>query len=108
MWQASQGFKRETTRYLDYSLQQQYMAKGLTTNIKAALKDLKLRSVARWTDSTVVLHSLSNQENFKVFVENRVKDILNYEFIQWKYPPKKENAAGIGIRGSPISKLDDI
>ena len=84
------------------------MATNLTTNIKAALKDLELRSVTRWTDSTIVLHSLRDQENFKVIVENRVKNILNNEFIEWKYLPKKENAAGIGTRGSPISNLDDI
>ena len=64
------------------------MATNLTANIKAALKDLKLRSVTRWTDSTIVLHSLRNQENFKVFVENRVKNILNNEFIEWKYLPE--------------------
>ena len=34
------------------------MAANLATNIKAALKDLNIRSVIGWTDSTVVLHGL--------------------------------------------------
>ena len=35
-----------------------HMAANLATNIKAALKDLNIRSVIGWTDSTVVLHGL--------------------------------------------------
>ena len=33
----------------------------LATNIKAALKDLNIRSVTEWTDSTVTLHCLRDQ-----------------------------------------------
>ena len=58
-----------------------HMAANLATNIKAALKDLNIRSVIGWTDSTVVLHWLRDQGSYKVFVENRVKKILSHEFI---------------------------
>ena len=59
-----------------------HMAANLATNIKAALKDLSIRSVIGWTDSTVVLHWLKDQGSYKVFEENRVKKILSHEFIR--------------------------
>ena len=84
------------------------MATNLTTNIKAPLKDLSIRSVTGWTYSTVVLHWLRDQGSSKVLVEKRVKKILNNEFIEWKYVPTKQNPEDIGNRGSPISKLGDL
>ena len=68
-----------------------HMAANLATKIKAALKDLNIRSVTGWTDSTVVLHWLRDQGSYKVFVENRVKKILSHEFIEWKYVSTKQN-----------------
>ena len=85
-----------------------HMAANLATNIKAALKDLNIRSVIGWTYITVVLHWLRDQGSYKVFVENRVKKILSHEFIEWKYVPTKQNPADIESRGSPISKLGDL
>ena len=53
------------------------MAANLAKNIKAALKDINIRSVTdrTRTDSTVVLNWLRDQGNYKVFVENKVKKI---------------------------------
>ena len=62
-----------------------HMAANLATNIKAALKDLNIRSVIGWTGSTVVLHWLRDQRSYKVFVESRVKKILSRKFIGSKY-----------------------
>ena len=84
------------------------MAANPATNIKAALKDLNIRSMTGWTDSTVVLHWLRKQGNYKVFVETRVKKILIYEFIEWKYVPTKQNPAYIESRGSSIGRLVDL
>ena len=84
------------------------MAANLATNIKAALKDLNIRSITGWTDSIVVLHWLRDQESYRIFVENKIKKILSHEFIEWKYVPTKQNPADIGSRGSPISKLGDL
>ena len=72
-----------------------HMAASLATNIKAALKDLNIRSITGWRNSTVVLQSLRDQESYKVFVENRVKKILSHEFIKCKYFPTKQNPADI-------------
>ena len=84
------------------------MAANLATNIKAALKDLNIRSVIGWTYITVVLHWLRDQGSYKVFVENRVKKILSHEFIEWKYVPTKQNPVEIGSQGISISKLGDL
>ena len=53
------------------------MAANLAKNIKAALKDINIRSVTdrTWIDRTVVLHWFRDQGNYKVFVENKVKKI---------------------------------
>ena len=58
------------------------MAANLATNIKAALKDLNIRSLTGWKFSTVVLHWLRDQASSKKFIENRVKKILSHEFIE--------------------------
>ena len=58
------------------------MAANLATITKAALKDLNIRSVKGWTDSTAVLHWLRDQRSYKIFVEKRVKKILSHEFIE--------------------------
>ena len=42
-----------------------HMAANLATNIKTALKDLNIRSVTGWTDSTVVLHWMRDQGKVK-------------------------------------------
>ena len=57
------------------------MAANLNKNIKAALKDLDIRSVTGWTDKTVVLHWLKHQSKYKVFVPIRVKKIVSHELI---------------------------
>ena len=57
------------------------MEANLNKNIKAALKDLDIRSVTGWTDKTVVLRWLKHQSKYKVFVERRVKKVFSHEFI---------------------------
>ena len=73
-----------------------HITANLATNIKATLKDLNIRSVAGWTDSTIVLHWLRKQRINKVFVENRAKMILRHEFMERKYVPTKQNPGDTG------------
>ena len=40
---------------------------------------INVRSVTGWTDTTVVLRWLIEKENYKIFIANRVKKILEYE-----------------------------
>ena len=76
------------------------MASNLIENVKVALKRCNIRSIAGWTDSTVVMHWLNIQGLPKQFVANRVTKILEKEYIKWYYVPTKQNPADIGSRGS--------
>ena len=59
-----------------------HMASNLIENVKAALERCNIRSVARWTDSKVVLHWLKRQVLSKQFVANRVTRVLEKEYMK--------------------------
>ena len=59
-----------------------------------------------WSDSTVTLHWLKDNGDYKVFVCNRVAKIKEKDFINWKYVPTKQNPADLGSRGCDIGKLE--
>ena len=85
------------------------MAANLNKNIKAALKDLDIRSVTGWTDKTVALHWLKHQSKYKVFVQSRVKKIVSHELIYIvKVCFTKQNPGDTRNRVSPISNLGDL
>ena len=94
--------------FVQWVLLATHMTANVATNLKAALKDFNIRSVAGWTDSIVGLHWLRDQGNYIVFVENRVKKFLTHELIEWKYVPMKHNPADIENQGSPIIKLSSL
>ena len=76
--------------------------------VKAASKHCHIRSVIRWTDSTLVLHWLKKQGLCKKFVANRGSKILEKEYIKRYYILIKQNSADIGSRVSLLSKIADI
>ena len=56
------------------------MPANLSTNTWEAFRAyINVRSVTGWTDTTVVLRWLIEKENYKIFIANRVKKILEYE-----------------------------
>ena len=60
------------------------MSPNLGTNIREVFI-FNVRSVADMTNSTEVLHwSIEKVKNCKVFVANRVKNILVKEQTEWK------------------------
>ena len=59
-----------------------------------------------WSDSTVTLHWLKDNGDYKVFICNRVAKIKEKDFINWKYVPTKQNPADLGSRGCDIGKLE--
>ncbi|XP_048246131.1 uncharacterized protein LOC125377268 [Haliotis rufescens] len=64
-------------------------------------------SVTYHTDSTTVLHYISNEtKRFPIFVANRVKQIRDFsEPTQWKYVDSKSNPADVASRGISASHL---
>ena len=46
-----------------------------------------------WSDSTVNLHLLKDNGEYKVFVYNREANIKEKGFINWKYIPATQNSA---------------
>ena len=81
------------------------MATNLIENVKPALKRCNKRSITKWI---VALHWLNRQGLYKQFVANRVRQILEKEYIKWYYVPTKQNPADIGYRGSLLSKIQKI
>ena len=79
-----------------------------SSNTQSALKNQNVRSVAGWTDRTVVLYWLNGQGSHNQFVRNRVNKILEKDDINWQYVPTRDNPADLGSRGSVLTKIPEI
>ena len=76
-----------------------HMAFNLLANARKALSRLPLGDSYAWTDSTVVLHWVKSQKEYKPFVNHRVKKMRSIRGIELNYVNTKENPADIGSRG---------
>ena len=83
-----------------------HMAANLGQNVVDALEGLPVRNVYGWLDSTVALHWIKGQGNYKQFVANRVRKIADKKFIQWRYINTAENPADVASRGAAADKVD--
>ena len=59
-----------------------HMAANLIHNMKTALSGFPVRSVYCWLDSSIALHWLKGDGDYKQFVANRVRKIQQHNFIQ--------------------------
>ena len=59
------------------------MATNLVYNIKEALEGFLVSKVYGWLDSTVALHWIQGNGEYKQFVGNRMKEIQEYQ-ITWR------------------------
>ena len=84
-----------------------HMATNLVYNVKEALEGFPVRKVYGWLDSTVALHWIRGNGEYKQFVGNRVKKIQEKQ-ITWRHVPMEENPADVGIRGGKVSKLTTL
>eukprot|EP00112_Aurelia_sp_Birch-Aquarium-sp1_P015208 Seg3350.1 transcript_id=Seg3350.1/GoldUCD/mRNA.D3Y31 product="hypothetical protein" protein_id=Seg3350.1/GoldUCD/D3Y31 len=82
------------------------MAANLIDNVKQALEGQPVKSCTGWLDSTVALHWVKGQVNYKQFVHNRVKQIQLKDYITWRQVPTNDNPADIGSRGCLASRID--
>ena len=85
-----------------------HMATNLANNVKEALEGYPVVQVYCWSDSTVALHWIRGEGDYKQFVHNRVRKIQDKNWITWRHVPTKENPADLGSRGGPVAQDDDL
>ena len=84
------------------------MATNLANTIKEALEGYPVDQVYCWSDSTVALHWVRGEGDYKQFMHNRVRKIQDKNWITWRHVPTKENPADLGSRGGPVAQDDDL
>ena len=71
-----------------------HMAVNLSTNVRVALEGFSMtEDIQCWLDSTVALHWLNDDGEYRQFVANRVKKIQSHPNTQWRHVPTSENPA---------------
>ena len=75
------------------------MAANLLENALRALSGFPVSKVVAWSDSTVTLHWIKENGQYKQFVKNRVDKIRCKTPITWRYVNTEENPADLGSRG---------
>lgn len=76
--------------------------------MKQALEGFPVSDVYGWLDSTAALHWLKGGGEYKQFVRNRVKKIVEKAYIQWRYVNTKENPADLGSRGGKVDESTQL
>ena len=67
---------------------------NLTTNVRVALEGFSMtKDIQCWIDSTVALHWLNDDGEYRQFVANRVKKIQSHPNTPWRHEPTSENPA---------------
>ncbi len=74
----------------------------LVTNAKRALTELPKPQIYGWLDSTVALHWILGNGQYKQFMANCVRKICKYAEIQWRYVPTDQNPADMARHGGEI------
>lgn len=85
-----------------------HMAANLATNVKEVLECHPVDQIYCWLDSTVALHWIRGNGNYKQFVDNRVLKIQQKQWITWRHVLTKENPADLGSRGGQVKQDDEL
>ena len=80
-----------------------HMATNLIVNVKNALKDLPEPTIYAWLDSTVALHWILGNGQYRQFVENRLQKIRAHPQIHWRHVPTADNPADLASRGGQVT-----
>ena len=83
-----------------------HMSANLVRNVKKALENLPIQNVYGWLDSTVALHWIKENGEYKQFVSNHVRKIKEIDHIQWRYVPTDENISDMGSHGAKPDHLN--
>lgn len=78
------------------------MATNLLVNVRNALDNVPSPKMFGWLDSTVALHWIKGNGQYKQFVANRVAKIQLHNEVEWRYVPTDENPADLASRGAPV------
>lgn len=80
-----------------------------TRAVRTVRKSLNFEGrIVIWTDSTTALQWLSSSKIQGKFVENRVREILQENGIEFRHVPTKDNPADRASRGAKFDCLDTI
>ncbi len=80
-----------------------HMVINLVTNVSNALQGLPKPRIFGWLDSSVALHWIRGNGQYKQFVANRVAKIQLHPEIEWRYVPTHDNPANLASRGEPVT-----
>ena len=72
-----------------------HMAANIVDNLRRALEGFPVISVHGWTDSAVALHWICGNGDYRQFVANRVRKILEHNIDAWRLVPSGENPADL-------------
>ena len=83
-----------------------HMAVNLMTNVHKAFEGFPLATdIQCRSDSTVALHWLRDQGEYRHFVTNRVQKIESHPNTQWHHVLSTENPADLGSRGESVTNV---
>ena len=85
-----------------------HMAVNLLTNVCEALEGFPVKTLICWLDSTVALHWVRGNGEYKQFVENCVLKIKEYHEVEWRHIPSHENPADLGSRGGKADQENQL
>ena len=81
-----------------------HMAVNLLSNVQDALQGFPVSSLHCWLDSSVALHRIRGNGDFKQFVANHVQKIREHGDITWRYIPTKDNPADVASHSEPVTE----
>ena len=80
-----------------------YMVLNLAVNVRNALEGFNVaEKICCWLDSSVALHWLNDDGQYRQFVDNRVAKMRKHDNALWHHVPSSENPAGLGSRGGSV------
>lgn len=83
-----------------------HMAVNSVDNIRRVLDGFPVTSVHCWLDSSVALHLIRGNGEYRQFVANRVMKIKEHDIDEWMHVPTDQNPVDLGSRGGSVTDAD--